>query len=167
MLLLCYLRPPKKMIALNCLCFLTRLRLKEKLENIKHVYTKSWYKYMITKRQRRVLNIRLLFDQRGKLLTLVIVLCTKSVSAAFAPYRVRPYLIPCSPHTFRVRPNQVEFAPWLSDIQMSWFVSWWVNSSVLMNGYKSNNLSNAAAMKAWFASSQVWLLRSTHFAFVR
>lgn len=67
------------MIALNCLCFLTRLRLKEKLENIKHVYTKSWYEYMITKQQRRVLNIRLLFDQRGKLLVLEIVLCTKSV----------------------------------------------------------------------------------------
>ena len=80
----------------------------------------------------------------------------------FAPtlYRVRP-------HTFRVRPHSVEFAPWLSDIQISWFVSWWVNSSVLMNGYKSYNLSNAAAMKAWFASSQVWLLRSTHFVFVR
>ena len=94
------------------------------------------------------------------------------VSAAFAPYRFRPFeFAPTSyrvrPHTFRVRPHQVEFAPWLSDIQMSWFVSWWVNSSVLMNGYKSYNLSNAAAMKAWFASSQVWLLRSTHFVFVR
>ena len=115
------------------------------------------------------------------------------VSAAFAPYRNRPFvfaptlycvrphtfrvrphqvvfvptLYRIRPHTFRVRPHSVEFAPWLSDIQISWFVRWWVNSSVLMNGYKSNNLSNAAAMKAWFASSQVWLLRSTHFVFVR
>ena len=94
------------------------------------------------------------------------------VSAAFAPYRNRPFefaptLYCVRPHTFRVRPHSVEFAPWLSDIQISWFVRWWVNSSVLMNGYKSNNLSNAAAMKAWFASSQVWLLQSTHFVFVR
>ena len=47
---------------------------------------------------------------------------------AFAPYRVRPYefaptLCRVRPHTFRVRPHQVEFAPWLSDIQMSWFVT--------------------------------------------
>ena len=60
------------------------------------------------------------------------------VSAAFAPYRVRPFefaptLYRVRPHTFRVRPHQVEFAPWLSDIQMSWFVSWWVNSSVLIS----------------------------------
>ena len=71
------------------------------------------------------------------------------VSAAFAPYRVRPFefaptlycvrphtfrvrphqvvfaptLYRVRPHTFRVRPHQVEFAPWLSDIQMSWFVT--------------------------------------------
>ena len=59
--------------------------------------------------------------------------------AVFAPTlcRVRPHFMPCSPppyavfaptlcrvrpHTFRVRPHQVEFTPWLSDIQMSWFV---------------------------------------------
>ena len=47
---------------------------------------------------------------------------------AFAPYRVRPFefaptLCRVRPHTFRVRPHQVEFAPWLSDIQMSWFVT--------------------------------------------
>ena len=46
----------------------------------------------------------------------------------FAPYRVRPFefaptLCRVRPHTFRVRPHQVEFAPWLSDIQMSWFVT--------------------------------------------
>ena len=46
------------------------------------------------------------------------------VSAAFAPYRVRPFeFAPTSyrvrPHTFRVRPYQVEFAPWLRDIQMN------------------------------------------------
>ena len=46
----------------------------------------------------------------------------------FAPtsYHVRP-------HTFWVWPHQVESAPWLSDIQMSWFVSRWVNSSVLIS----------------------------------
>ena len=37
----------------------------------------------------------------------------------FAPYRVRPFeftptLCRVRPHTFRVRPYQVEFAPWLS-----------------------------------------------------
>ena len=46
----------------------------------------------------------------------------------FAPYQVRPFefaptLCRVRPHSFRVRPYQVEFAPWLNDIQMSWFVT--------------------------------------------
>ena len=44
-----------------------------------------------------------------------------TVSAAFAPYRVRPFefaptLYRVRPHTFRVRPHQVEFAPRLSHV---------------------------------------------------
>ena len=44
-----------------------------------------------------------------------------AVSAAFAPYRVRPFefaptLYRVRPHTFRVRPHQVEFAPRLSHV---------------------------------------------------
>ena len=43
------------------------------------------------------------------------------VSAAFAPYQVRPFefaptLYRVRPHTFRVRPHQVEFAPRLSHV---------------------------------------------------
>ena len=46
----------------------------------------------------------------------------------FAPYGVRPFkfaptLCRVRPHTFRVRPYQVEFAPWLSAIQMGLFVT--------------------------------------------
>ena len=45
----------------------------------------------------------------------------KVVSAAFAPYRVRPFefapiLYRVRPHTFRVRPHRVEFAPRLSKL---------------------------------------------------
>ena len=45
------------------------------------------------------------------------------VSAAFAPYRVRPFefaptLYRVRPHTFRVRPHQVEFVPGLT------FIDW-------------------------------------------
>ena len=41
------------------------------------------------------------------------------------PIEFAPTLCRVRPHTFRVRPHQVEFefAPWLSDIQMSWFVT--------------------------------------------
>ena len=43
------------------------------------------------------------------------------VSAAFAPYRVRPFefaptLYRVRPHTFRVQPHRVEFAPRLSRV---------------------------------------------------
>ena len=49
------------------------------------------------------------------------------------PIKFAPTSYHVHPHTFWVRPHQVESAPWLSDIQMSWFVSWWVNSSVLIS----------------------------------
>ena len=44
-----------------------------------------------------------------------------SVSAAFAPYQVRPFefaptLYRDHPHTFRVRPHQVKFTPRLSHV---------------------------------------------------
>ena len=56
-----------------------------------------------------------------------------AVSTAFALIEFAPTSYHVHPHTFWVRPHQVESAPWLSDIQMSWFVSWWVNSSVLIS----------------------------------
>ena len=82
---------------------------------------------------RRRLTVRRLWKiQNGR------VLCLSSISigdgswkelhrvrplSSSPPIEFTPTLCRVRPHTFRVRPHQVEFAPWLSDIQMSWFVT--------------------------------------------
>ena len=61
-------------------------------------------------------NMRKEYQKKRKHLIYFNISVVEGVSAAFAPYRVRPFgfaptLYRVRPHTFRVRPHQVEFAP--------------------------------------------------------